>query len=819
MACLALALAAALPASRLRPQTDLAALLPEDSPAAQDYRTFLDSFGGLEKVFVILWAEGEVEPVEDGGASPLVEAAWRLEETLAQSPLVAGVRAGVRDEDEAFVLDWVVPRMALLRPDGVEELTRRATPAGLREAASRLHATAQLPGAELQRELASRDPLGLASGLLERAGGGAELPVDPISGAFLDREGEASLLIVQPLASEIDAEGGRALRALIAESWAPVAADRAFGGIQMAATGGPLYAAADEELIRRDLIRTVGTSLAGCLVVLLLSFGGWTTAAATAAALGVAALWLGGALRLVAVEISGLSLGFAAVLIGLGIDYAIHGATRYREARERGEDPAVALESAFHHSGAAIVASAATTAGAFSVLFLAHFRPLFEIGVVVALGILAVAVATATVGGACLVLVDRRRPQALGGGGPLWQALGRGSSALVEVSARRAPLALAAGGVVSVLALLGLGRLSLDADPRALRPEGHPAIAAEQRLVEEFGLGTATATLVVPGRDLDEALERAAAVGALLRERLGPDLDLASPADWLVSSRLAERRLAELGALGRGGVAAELERALRAENLSPYFFAPGIEALARLTRGADPGAPPRSVWPDWLEEQVAPIDGGVALALRVRLSAAAGRAAVAAEPLSDPALLGELSAAAPGVAVASSARLGAEIRRLALLDAERLFELALLAIVGMVALSFRGRLRLAGASMLPVLAGTLWTFGLWGWVVGRSDLMSLAVAPILLGIGIDDGLHAGHAAALAGSFREGVATCGRAIALTTLTTVVGFGSLATSSIPALRSAGALLAGGVGLCLLATLVLLPAVGALGAGRSR
>jgi uncharacterized protein len=814
---LVLALAAAFPASRLRPQTDLAALLPEDSPAAQDYRAFLDAFGGLEKVFVVLWTDGSEEPAADAAGSPLIEAAWRLEEALAQSPLVARVRAGLRDEDEEFVLRWVVPRMALLRDDGVEELERRTSSAGLRRAASRLHAAAQLPGAEVQLKIAAQDPLGLAAGLLERAAGGAELPVEPITGAFLSADGDASLLIVQPHASELDPAGGRELRALLEEAWSRVAADQAFAGIRMAATGGPLYAAADEELIRRDLVRTVGTSMAGCLAVLFLAFAGWATAAATTAALAVAALWLGGALQLAAAEISGLSLGFAAVLIGLGIDYAIHGATRYREARARGDDPAAALESAFRHSGAAIVGSAATTAGAFSILFLAHFRPLFEIGLVVALGILSILVATATVGGACLVLIDRHRPRSLGSGGPLWVALGRSTTAIAGLSARRAPLALGLAALLSGIAAFGLRELSLDTDLRALRPEGHPAIDAEQRLVSEFGLGTETATLVVQGTDLDQALEHAAAAGALLRERLGDGLDLASPSDWLVSPRIAGRRLEELRSLGRSAAAAELDGALRAENLSPRFFAGGIEALARLTRGEDPGAPPPDAWPDWLHEQVASTDGGVAVALRLRLPAAgAGEATSAA--LDDPELLRELAAAAPGVAVAASARLGGEIRRLALLDAGRLAELALVAVLALVALSFRGRLRLAGASMLPVVAGTLWTFGLWGWALGRCDLMSLAVAPILLGIGIDDGLHAGHSAALTGSLREGVQASGRAMALTTLTTVVGFGSLASSSIPALRGAGVLLAAGVTLCLVATLVLLPAIGEL-AGRRR
>src|SRR5688572_30120111 len=49
-----LTLAALVPASRFRVETDLAALLPEGAPAAEDYRLFLRTFGGFEKVFVIV---------------------------------------------------------------------------------------------------------------------------------------------------------------------------------------------------------------------------------------------------------------------------------------------------------------------------------------------------------------------------------------------------------------------------------------------------------------------------------------------------------------------------------------------------------------------------------------------------------------------------------------------------------------------------------------------------------------------------------------------------------------------------------------------
>ena len=41
---------AVIPALRFRVDTDLSALLPDGAPAADDYRLFLRTFGGFEKV-------------------------------------------------------------------------------------------------------------------------------------------------------------------------------------------------------------------------------------------------------------------------------------------------------------------------------------------------------------------------------------------------------------------------------------------------------------------------------------------------------------------------------------------------------------------------------------------------------------------------------------------------------------------------------------------------------------------------------------------------------------------------------------------------
>jgi predicted RND superfamily exporter protein len=114
-------------------------------------------------------------------------------------------------------------------------------------------------------------------------------------------------------------------------------------------------------------------------------------------------------------------------------------------------------------------------------------------------------------------------------------------------------------------------------------------------------------------------------------------------------------------------------------------------------------------------------------------------------------------------------------------------------------------------ALTPVVVGSVCLLGVWGFLGHPIDLITLVVLPILLGIGIDDGLHAVHGTRGASPLplADAVSISGRAMTLTTLTTCVGFGSLTLSHVPGLRNGGVLVAAGVVACLIATLVVLPA----------
>ncbi len=107
-----------------------------------------------------------------------------------------------------------------------------------------------------------------------------------------------------------------------------------------------------------------------------------------------------------------------------------------------------------------------------------------------------------------------------------------------------------------------------------------------------------------------------------------------------------------------------------------------------------------------------------------------------------------------------------------------------------------------------------------GWLGLDLNMANLIIVPLFIGIAVDDGIHLVH------RLREepesarsplGHST-GKAIVLTSLTTMVGFGSLLVARHSGIYSLGLLSTLAVGATLVATLVGLPLVVRLFSGRS-
>lgn len=114
--------------------------------------------------------------------------------------------------------------------------------------------------------------------------------------------------------------------------------------------------------------------------------------------------------------------------------------------------------------------------------------------------------------------------------------------------------------------------------------------------------------------------------------------------------------------------------------------------------------------------------------------------------------------------------------------------------------------------VIPLLFAVSWLFGMIDVLGIKMNFNSLTIFPLIIGIGIDDGVHIMHRYK-----KEGIGSIplvlkctGRSIFLTSLTTAIAFGSMAFSVRRGISSAGLILAIGVMLCFITSVTLLPAI---------
>ncbi|MEZ6045965.1 MAG: MMPL family transporter [Planctomycetaceae bacterium] len=100
------------------------------------------------------------------------------------------------------------------------------------------------------------------------------------------------------------------------------------------------------------------------------------------------------------------------------------------------------------------------------------------------------------------------------------------------------------------------------------------------------------------------------------------------------------------------------------------------------------------------------------------------------------------------------------------------------------------------------------------WIDGalpcRPQSGNLIVLPLVLGIGVDDGVHVLHDfRANPGRYQVSASTA-NAVVLTSLTSMIGFGSMMVAAHRGLYSVGQVLVIGIGSCMFVSLVTLPSL---------
>ena len=134
---------------------------------------------------------------------------------------------------------------------------------------------------------------------------------------------------------------------------------------------------------------------------------------------------------------------------------------------------------------------------------------------------------------------------------------------------------------------------------------------------------------------------------------------------------------------------------------------------------------------------------------------------------------------------------------------------ALIAIALMVLFHFRSVTAVV-LSLIPVGIGTLWLVGLMGWQNVPFNPANIMVLPLVIGIGVTNGIHILNRYAEEGTPEILARSTGKAVLVSGLTAIAGFGSLILAKHRGIHSLGFVMAFGIALCMIAGLTFLPAL---------
>lgn len=782
---------------RLRFDTDVLALLPKDEPVVENFRAGLEDFGSVDYLLVaVRLPEGVVVDPYESFVRILGERLGDLEELTEVE-----YKVGSLEE----LLEAFLPRALLfLPPSALETLAEQLTDDALEERARQIRRLITTPKLLTQKDLILLDPLGVAAVFLdhiEKSRGGVSL--DWQSGYFLSRDRGMMLILAKPTGAPQDVGFSRRLISeidrVVAEStaqWRERFGDEAPPDPEVALGGRHVIGVADAGLIQSDMILNAATSMLGVLLLFLFAFRrfGLLLYAFVPLACGLVltfgfAAWVFG-------TVSAATSGVAALLIGLGIDFVIVSYGRFVEERQRGEDLDAALALMSGSSGRAVLVGGVTSAATLYAFTVTDFSGLFEMGVLTGTGILLCMLSVLFLLPAMLAWADDRhtRRRSL----PKFFLHGFGSSRLIGFAIARPRAVLAAGALVTVLAAWGLGNLHFEDSVKAMRPQGNPGVEVRDEVAERFGVGFDQMMLIVSDTELEGVLELAARAEAGARElvRHGELLSVDSVASLLPPPARQGEVLAWLE-LHRGErlsferIDRVFRSALEAEGVRAAPFEKGLGLISRAFARRTPL--------DVAELEADP-QGGKLLRRYLREFDEGWKSVVYLYPKPmtwrrepPPGALALAEELGPSVILTGANVISKYMRERILEDAVFASILGFAIVAVLLFLDFR-KLRETALSLGPLVIGIVWMLGTMGWLGLPMNFMNIFVSTMIIGIGVDYGIHMVHRhREFAGETRArrqgGLVETGKAITLAALSTIVGFGSLAQSHYPGLSSMG------------------------------
>src|SRR6184192_2395006 len=559
--------------------SDVINMLPKGFESVQGLKIYDRDFEQTrELTFALRCQPQDVAKLEEFGpifAENLRKQPW-CDRVLAGSPMETP--DGIRD------LQWIaIPLLLNLEPAAFEQTISILQPDKIRERLHRLHQQIEAGSPRPEFELAF-DPLGIIGPALKPfAEANAIEQEQPLTSpdrtmrVFLAVTNQSSLSAFecQRLMREVNAFRARAI-----DGWNG-------GPLDVLVTGRSAYVSEISLSMRYDIVATLGSSVVLVGIIFFIGFRRWSPLLGMGFALLLSCFVALAAGLLVFGKLSMVAVGFCAILVGLGVDFAILIFGRYQQARIDGEEYQQSIATSVAKLGRAVFFGALTTAVGFLALILSGSMGFSHLGVLIAIGIFFAGLFMCTI--LFLFVRPRQAPQR-----PDW--VFEIVKKYVRWSVQRpAPMIIASGGIFFLLTVIGFSPvppLQFEASARSLEPKNSRAGRALQAIMEKMPARWEPVLAIMytgDAQELHDNWQKISAHWAAL-QKAGKIKGFSTPAALCLSPMWMEKNRERLRGVNLPTARQTLEETLSAEGFSPDSFAPAFKLLDDLQAVIDPRA-------------------------------------------------------------------------------------------------------------------------------------------------------------------------------------------------------------------------------------
>lgn len=621
--------------------------------------------------------------------------------------------------------------------------------------------------------------------------------------------------------------------------------------VELLLTGIPVLTLDEHGFVARGSLESSVASGLGIVALLLLAFRSVRSIVLTLVPLVLGMVVTCGAIRLTYGELNPITAGMFALLLGLGVDFSVHLIVRYHERRRAGATADEALAAAYQLAGPGVVTGAVTTILVFLTITQAEFSAFAQLGFNSAVGI-AIILSMSFVALPALLRDNTGRgeppplfpgtkklPSVVRAAPRLWLVIGlgvaiAGASVATRVSfnsryfdflpqahdSSRALAMLETTQHASPIFAFASAPSIDDARKLATRLRALPTVGhvdTPSDLFPELDQSRIAALRQLAAEAADSKRDRTAKSSPPLAERVARSLrDVVDAFDEVCFAIEQAGRDAGSCRRARDNVAALRQTVLtldpgavtRLEQLDTALRDIVTRATAAAHRVASSGAYDAILVPAVFRHRFVARDdsGAVALFIYPRDSI---WSSANAEAFADE--VGRVATDAAGHAITMHVH-----TRMIVKDFRQAAGIAAALVLLVLLFDFR-RLSDALLAAFPVLVGWSWMLGTLVAANMSLNAASIVALPLVLGIGVDAGVHMMHRCRQSAKAHDGVARLddlvtgtGSAVVIASLTTIIGFGGLMVPDHGGMQSLGAMMMLGTACSLVASVVVLPAL---------